>query len=420
MRVEVLTVGTELLLGQIVNTNSTMIAQKLAENGIDSYHHTSVGDNHRRIVSAIREALARSDGLIICGGLGPTQDDITREAIAEVMGVDLVLDDKIVRGIREMFTSRGREMPENNLRQAQVPKGATPISQRRGTAPGLICPLGHKVIYAAPGVPYELEEMLERAIIPDLLARSGFTSTIASRVLRTWGLSESRLAEVVSPRFEALEESSGVTIAFLASGIEGIKVRVTAKAESHSAAREMLDKEESELRLLLGDHIFGVNGETMEFAVGALLKGAGLSLAVGESLTGGMVSSRIVSIPGASSFFRGGLVSYATEAKQKILQVGKHPVISEETAIEMAKGVADLFDASVGLGITGVAGPAKQEEREVGTVCIGIFLRGVGHSRTVKLPGDRERIRLYSVISALDYLRLLLLDSPRAGSTATL
>lgn len=420
MRVEVLTVGTELLLGQIVNTNSTMIAQKFAENGIDSHYHTSVGDNHRRIVLAIREAMARSDGLVICGGLGPTQDDITREAIAEVMGVDLVLDDEIARSIREMFTSRNREMPENNLRQAQVPRGATPISQRRGTAPGLICPLGHKVIYAAPGVPYELEEMLERAIIPDLLARSGVTYTIASRVLRTWGLSESRLAEVVSPRFEALEGSSEVTIAFLASGIEGIKVRVTAKAESHSAASDLLDKEESELRLLLGDHIFGIDSETMEFAVGALLEAAGLSLAVGESLTGGMVSSRIVSIPGASGFFRGGLVSYATEAKQKILRVGEHPVISEETAVDMAKGVADLFDATVGLGITGVAGPSKQEEREVGTVCIGVFLRGVAHSRTVKLPGDRERIRLYSVISALDYLRLLLLDSPRAETTGIL
>ncbi|MDQ1404178.1 MAG: nicotinamide-nucleotide amidase, partial [Actinomycetota bacterium] len=252
LRCEVVAIGTELLLGQIVDTNSSWMGERLALAGIDTHFQTKVGDNQVRMVQAIRIALSRSDAVIVCGGLGPTQDDITREAIAEVMNVPLQRDEAIVDMIRAMFESRGREMTANNARQADVPVGATIIEQRRGTAPGLICPVGHKVIYAVPGVPYEMEEMLERAIIPDLRARSGETAVIMSRVLRTWGLAESTLAERVTPRLEALDGvDGGPTIAFLASGMEGIKVRVTAKAPDAAAARQVLDAEEAELRALL-------------------------------------------------------------------------------------------------------------------------------------------------------------------------
>jgi nicotinamide-nucleotide amidase len=278
MRVEIVAIGTELLLGQIADTNSAWLGEHLALAGVDSHYHQAVGDNHQRILLALRTALARSDAVIICGGLGPTQDDITREAIAEIMGVELERHEDIVELIRSMFGSRGRTMPENNLRQADVPRGASVIPQTRGTAPGLICPLGNKVIYAVPGVPYEMEDMFERAILPDLRARMGVegAAVITSRVLRTWGAAESALAEAVASRFEHHETAaSGLTVAFLASGIEGIKVRLTAKAPTEAEAEVLLHAEELEVRRLIedafGDIIFGVDDESMEHAVAALL-----------------------------------------------------------------------------------------------------------------------------------------------------
>ncbi len=236
MRVEIVAVGTELLLGQIADTNSAWLGDHLASAGVTSHFHQAVGDNHERMTLAFRTALARSDGIIVCGGLGPTQDDITREAIADVMGVELVRDQKIVDVIAGFFQTRGRAMSANNERQADVPAGATIIPQRAGTAPGLICPLGNKVIYAVPGVPYEMAEMFERGILPDLRARmaaAGEENVIVSRVLRTWGASESGLAEALQGRIDALDafdRGGSVTLAFLASGMEGIKVRITAHA----------------------------------------------------------------------------------------------------------------------------------------------------------------------------------------------
>ena len=241
MRVEIVAVGTELLLGQIADTNSAWLGDHLASAGVTSHFHQAVGDNHERMTLAFRTALARSDGIIVCGGLGPTQDDITREAIADVMGVELVRDQKIVDVIAGFFQTRGRAMSANNERQADVPAGATIIPQRAGTAPGLICPLGNKVIYAVPGVPYEMAEMFERGILPDLRARmaaAGEENVIVSRVLRTWGASESGLAEALQGRIDALDafdRGGSVTLAFLASGMEGIKVRITARAADPGA-----------------------------------------------------------------------------------------------------------------------------------------------------------------------------------------
>ncbi|MBV8295601.1 MAG: competence/damage-inducible protein A, partial [Acidimicrobiia bacterium] len=202
MRCEVVAVGTELLLGQIVDTNSAWIGEHLALIGVDSHFQTKVGDNQARIVLAIRSALARSDAVVVCGGLGPTQDDITRDAIAEVMKIPLVRDASMIETIRGFFGARGREMADSNMRQADLPEGATFIPQRRGTAPGLICPVGHKVVYAVPGVPHEMVEMMERAVLPDLKARSGEDAVILSRTLRTWGLAESTLAEMISSRVD--------------------------------------------------------------------------------------------------------------------------------------------------------------------------------------------------------------------------
>jgi nicotinamide-nucleotide amidase len=232
MRCSVVAIGTELLLGQIVDTNSSWLGEQLAAAGIDSLFQVKVGDNLGRIVATLKSTLNDADAVIICGGLGPTHDDITREAIAEIMGVELELNDEVALVIEEMFTARGRKMPQNNLRQAMVPRGAKIIEQRRGTAPGLICPVGDKVMYAVPGVPFELFEMFERAILPDLLMRSGEASVIKSRVLRTWGESESGLNERLVEVIDELEKVGNPTLAFLASGWEGIKVRLTAKAHT--------------------------------------------------------------------------------------------------------------------------------------------------------------------------------------------
>ena len=226
MRCEVVAVGTELLLGQIVNGNATWIGEQLAMVGIDCHRHTAVGDNPERMRAAFVEALERSDAVIVTGGLGPTQDDITRDVIADVMGVELERWPDLVARIESRFAGRGRSMPANNLRQADVPAGAWTIDQMPGTAPGLVCPVGDppgsKVVYAVPGVPGEMREMVEGTVLPDLVARSGERAVIRSRTLRTWGQSESGLAEVLADEIDRLDAEGGATLAFLASGMEGL------------------------------------------------------------------------------------------------------------------------------------------------------------------------------------------------------
>jgi nicotinamide-nucleotide amidase len=252
----------------------------------------------------VREA----DAVIICGGLGPTHDDLTREAIASVMGVDLVLDDDVADVIRHMFSSRNRPMPENNLRQAMVPVGAQIIEQTRGTAPGLICPVTvetdrgpvERVIYAVPGVPHELRDMFERAILPDLQSRSGEQWTIASRTLRTWGESESGLNERLDGVIADLDRAGNPTLAFLASGWEGLKVRLTARAEDRRAAEALLLPWEERIRSILGSQVFGVDDQTMESVVLSMLADRGWTLGVAESVTGGLVTGRLTAVPGAS------------------------------------------------------------------------------------------------------------------------
>jgi len=413
MRCEVVAVGTELLLGQIVDTNSAWIGERLALSGIDSHFQTKVGDNLGRIVSCLELALSRSEAVIVCGGLGPTQDDITRSALAAVMGVELVRDPDLAELIRFMFESRGRAMPDNNLLQADVPEGASIIEQRRGTAPGLICPIGGggggKVIYAVPGVPYEMEEMLERAILPDLRRRSGEAAIIVSRTLRTWGDSESGLAEKLAPRLDHLDQAGGATIAFLASGIEGLKVRITAKAPNEAEARALLAAEEAEVRAVVGSYVFGTDDETMEAAVLSILEDRGLTLGLAESVTGGLMGSRLTDVPGASKVFRGSIVSYASQVKFDLLCVPEGPVVNDEAVQAMAVGARRVLGADVGLAVSGVAGPDSQDGVAPGTVFVGLAIGDEVDSTMLRLPGDRDRVRQFSVISALDWLRKRLL-----------
>ena len=411
MRCSVVAVGTELLLGQIVDTNSSWIGEQLAANGIDSLLQVKVGDNHQRIVDVVRSALVEADAVIMCGGLGPTHDDLTREAIAEVMGVDLVMHDDIAQVIRNIFESRGRRMADNNLQQAMVPVGATVIHQTRGTAPGLMCPVGDKVIYAVPGVPHEMQDMMERAILPDLRARSGDTSVIASRVIRTWGESESGLNERLNPIIAQLEEVGNPTLAFLASGWEGIKVRLTAKGADSKQAHAVLDEWQAKVLDLVGDVVFGFDADNMETVVLNLLREQGLTLGLAESVTGGLVSGRLTSIPGASDVLRGSVVSYASEVKFDLLDVPRGPVVSEAAAIAMAEGARRVLGADVALSLTGVAGPAEQDGQPVGTLCIAVAMNGRSTvSTTLRMPGQRDQMRQMSVISSLDFLRKQLFD----------
>jgi nicotinamide-nucleotide amidase len=406
---EVLAIGTELLLGQVVDTNSSWIGEQLALTGIDCVYQAKVGDNPARIRTALREAVERADAVIVCGGLGPTQDDITRDVIAEVMGVPLIRDEAIEAKIRSMFGSRGRDMPANNLRQADVPEGATVMAQQPGTAPGLICPIGDKVVYAVPGVPYEMKEMVEGSVLPDLARRAGVASVIRSRTLRTWGHSESGIAEVLADRIVELDAIGNPTIAFLASGIEGLKVRLTAKADDDAAAEAILDAEEAIVVPLLGDWIFSRDDEPMEVVVLDLLRGRNLTLAVAESVTGGLVTSRLTDAPGTSEALKGGVVAYFSEVKYEVLDVPEGPVVTREAAMAMAAGVRKLLKADVGLGITGVAGPEEQEGQPVGTVFCGWAIGDDIDAIRVQLPGDRKRVRDFATITLLDLLRRRLL-----------
>ncbi|MCB1004609.1 MAG: competence/damage-inducible protein A [Acidimicrobiales bacterium] len=398
--------GTELLLGQIVDTNSSWIGEQLALSGIDSHFQTKVGDNAQRIASALRIALERSDAVIMCGGLGPTQDDITRDVIADVLGVRLVRRPELEERIAAMFGARNRPMPQNNLRQADVPEGAEVLAEMPGTAPGLRCPVGDsQVIYAVPGVPYEMKAMVGGSVLADLRARAGVSSVIKSRTLRTWGHSESGLAELLGDRIVELDGIGNPTLAFLASGIEGLKVRITAKAADDDAARALLDDEEARLREIIGHLVFGLDDQTMESVVIDLLRDAGLTLAVAESLTGGLVTSRLTEVPGSSDVLRGGVVSYASEVKHDLLDVPEGPVVSAAAAAAMADGVRARLEADVGIAVTGVAGPAEQEGQPVGTVFLGVALGDDVDAIGTKLPGDRQRIREFSTISLLNLLR---------------
>lgn len=399
MRCEVIAIGTELLLGQITDTNSSWIGEQLALAGIDSFHQVKVGDNHARIVDALRTALARADAVICCGGLGPTQDDITREGIAEVMGVRLVQDTEIAARIRAMFESRGRVMPENNLRQAEIPEGGRAIAEMPGTAPGLVCPVGRQVVYAVPGVPSEMRAMMRGTILPDLIARAGFSGVIRSRVLRTWGQSESGLAEALAPLMDELDTTGRATLAFQASGMEGIKVRITVKAPDEAHALALLANEETAVRAVIGEVIFGVDEQSMESVVLERLQHRGLRLAVAESATAGLMAQRLAARREAAAF-SGGLLLPDAAARQQLLGLApNNPEL--DTVAAMARAVRTAFGAAVGLATL----PASTADAGAGTVHAAMCLEDRAETRSFRLPGDPARVREYAVISALDFLR---------------
>ena len=445
-------VGTELLLGQIVDTNSSWIGEQLALAGIDSHFQTKVGDNLGRMTAAIEQALERSDAVIVCGGLGPTPDDITRDAIAAVMGVELCRDEVVVERIRSMFYRRDRQMPANNLQQADVPVGARVMAVQPGTAPGLVCPLrpgassdgmapggaplgrivsegaepdgaapgraasdgtepgkadagAEKVIYAVPGVPWEMKKMVSECVVPDLQARAGERHVIRSRTLRTWGHSESGLAELLEPEMRLLDSTGKATIAFLASGMEGLKVRITAKAADDETAETVLSGVESRARAVIGEAVFGVDDDTMESVVLDMMRSQGLTLGLAESVTGGLIAARLTEVPGASDVLRGAVVPYDRALKTAVLGAPDVNAVSSEMALAMAEGACRVLGADVGLATTGAAGPDPHEGAEAGTVWIGLHLDGEGEAVRVRFNMARTMVRQLGTITALNLLR---------------
>jgi len=406
MIVEVVAVGTELLLGQIVNSNAARIGERLADAGFDHYRQVVVGDNEERIADAVLTACGRSDAVIVTGGLGPTRDDLTREALARAAGVPLIFDEAQARRLRERWERNGRVMPESNLQQAERPEGAEIVPNPKGTAPGLRMRIGDTWVFALPGVPAEMLPMIDDTVIPFL--RGNDETVVVSRLLRTWGESESAIGERLADLYDA---STNPTIAFLASAAE-IKIRITAKAGTGAEAETLIAPVEAEVRRRLGKRVFGTDGDTVEVVLLRMLGERGWSMGTAESATGGLVAGRITSVPGASAVFRGAIVAYATELKGSLLGVpaatiAAHGVVSEPVAAAMAEGAAERLGVDVAVSVTGSAGPEPQEQ-PVGTIVIAVRTPERTRVRTLTLPGDRERIRTFATTAALHLTRMTL------------
>jgi competence/damage-inducible protein CinA-like protein len=400
--VEVIAVGTELLLGQIVNSNASTIGSALAEKGFDAHFQQVVGDNLERVASTIRTAIERSDAVIITGGIGPTQDDLTREALCLATGLDMDYSPEYADFLRDWWERRQRVMPESNLRQAQHPVGSLLLDNPRGTAPGLVLDHDDTLIFCVPGVPAEMEHLLHSDLIPRLSQRAGSDSVLVSRILRSWGRSESDIAEVLDDIYRS---STNPSVAFLASAGE-IKVRISAKAATNAEANDLIAPLESEVRSRLGDSIFGADDETIEEVLFRLLKDRGWRIGTAESMTGGMVAARLTQLPGSSEYFAGGVVPYDSRLKQSLLGVQEiDEVVNEKTARAMAEGVRDLLGVDVGVSVTGSAGPEPME-RPPGTIVVGVSTPEDTMVREVRMVGDRERIRTFATTTALQLARL--------------
>lgn len=400
MIVEVVAVGTELLLGQIVNTNAAYIGAALADRGHDAHYQQVVGDNLGRLADTLRLAMSRAGAVIITGGIGPTQDDLTREALCAATGREMVASKEYEEELRAWFAARGRTMSESNLRQAQHPEGAELLANPKGTAPGIYLEHGGCKVFCVPGVPAEMEHLITNEVLPRIEDEGG--SVLLSRVIRLWGRPESEVAEQLNDLYVG---STNPSIAFLAGSGE-IKIRITAKTTDIETARALIGPMESTIRDRLGEAVFGADDETAEAILLGLLRIKGWSIATAESMTAGLVAAALTAAPGSSDTVRGGVVTYWSEAKGELLGVtDTSRVVTAETAAEMAEGARRLFGAEVAVSVTGEAGP-EPAEKPVGTVFIGVATPERTAVRELRMPGDRERIRSFAVTSAVHLTRL--------------
>ena len=420
---EIIAVGTELLTPFRSDTNSLFLTARLNELGIVVRRKSIVGDDAADLGPAVREALDRTDLLVVCGGLGPTDDDVTRETVADVLGRTLTEDPSIVERLRARFAARGWTMPENNRRQASVPAGAVVLDNPRGTAPGLWLETGDRVVVLLPGPPRELEPMFTTLAHTRLSSRAA-PERLYRRVLRVAGYGESHVGEMTHPVYDRWRQAEPpVTTTVLAStGL--VELHLSTRAATQDAAQGVLDAATGELAAVLGHHLVSTDGRTLSEVVGELLRRDGFRVAVGESCTGGLVAARLVDVPGSSSYVEAGVVAYSNEVKRRVL--GVDPVllktegaVSEAVAVAMAEGARRVGATDIGIGVTGVAGPeGGSDEKPVGTVCVGVVGPGSEReARTAQFPGDRAMIRRLATQSALDLLRRVLLRRARERAT---
>jgi nicotinamide-nucleotide amidase len=408
MRAEIISIGTEILLGEILDTNAQYIAARLPALGIDLYWMTQVGDNLKRLSEAIRRAWERSDLVLATGGLGPTEDDLTREAIAAVLDEPLSVDSDLAAQLRALFASRGIVMPERNVKQATLIASARAIANPHGTAPGWWVEREGRILVAMPGPPVEMERMWEKEVTPRL-AKLATGGVIVSRTLKTVGIGEGGVDEMVSP----LLRSTNPSVAVYAKA-DGVHLRITAKAASRDEAQRLIAPMEAQARGILGNAIWGADDDTLEAVVGAMLRERGLSVATMESCTGGLLASTITDVAGSSSYFKGGFVAYTAEMKIALGVdeglVCRHGVVSQEVARDMARVARERLGADLGIGVTGVAGPEPLEDKPVGTVHIGLDDPDrSGQAVSYAFAQSRAAIKRRAVTTALALLRKAML-----------
>ncbi len=402
---EIISVGTEILLGDILNTNAQYLGRRLADLGINVYFHTSVGDNPERLKKTFEIAFSRSDMVIATGGLGPTKDDLSKEVAAEFFGKKLIIDEESLQRIRDSFERRGLPLTSGNMKQAYIIEGSRPIPNDYGTAPGILLEEKGKILILLPGPPKEMVPMFENYVVPFLSSLS--SETIYSRVLRVCILGESFMEERVR---DLIENQTNPTIAPYAKEGEAI-LRITAKAKTKDEAEKLIEPVVEEIKKRIGEYIYGEGDITLEEVVVKLLLNKDLTISIAESCTGGMITSRLVNVPGVSKVLLEGVVAYSNEAKMNRLNISekilrKYGAVSKECAMEMAKNVALLSSSHIGLSATGIAGPeGGGKKKPVGLVYLGLYIKGKLSYKELKLSGNRDRIRRMTTINALDFLR---------------
>lgn len=405
-KTEIIAIGTELLLGQIANTNAQWLSEQLAMIGMDTYYHTVVGDNNERVEGVFRQAQNRSDVIIVSGGLGPTEDDMTREAFQSMTGLEIIEDKSSIKKIEDFFARRSSQMTPNNKKQARVFSCSTVIENKLGMAPGMIVNYENKTWIFLPGVPREMKQMATDVALPYIHKASGHSMIIQSTVLRFIGIGESRLEHELQ---ELIHTQKNPTIAPLAQ-TDGVVIRLTAKDSSIKKVTERLNETKAEILSKVGNFLYGIDEETIEEKVFERLKKENLRIAAAESLTGGLFTEKLISVAGASIVCPGGIVCYDPAVKRNVLQVPKqmidtHGVVSAECALELAKNVCNVLDSEIGISFTGVAGPNDLEGKQVGTVYIAVFNKHGNHIVEKHIfQGDRAMIRQRATIKGFEII----------------
>ncbi len=406
MKAELICVGTELLLGSIVNTNAAYLAEKCAALGISCYFQTVVGDNGERLSQVLRTAMERSDLVILSGGLGPTEDDLTKETVAEVCGIKMELHEPSKKAIEKYFAGKKAQATDNNWKQAMLPAGSVALENHNGTAPGIILETGDTKLILLPGPPGELQPMFEESVVPYLAELT--SQSICSQTVKICGVGESKAETMVK---DLIEKQTNPTIATYAKPGE-VHIRVTANAGDRKTAAKLIKPVVKELKNRFGNHIYTTDeGTTLEKSVVDLAMANKLTITCAESCTGGMLSARLVNVPGISEIYKSGVVTYSNKAKRRLLGVKKSTLqkagaVSEKTAVEMAKGASVMFKADVAAAITGIAGPeGGTPEKPVGLVYIACHVKGKTTVREYRFFGNRSRIRESAVSAALSLMR---------------